>query len=251
MPPRTAIITCAVLEEEVMHFINGMSHIVHVEVMMQGLHNDPSRLREQLQLSIDRIERMKEVDAIVLVYGLCSRGTEGIHARHCQLVIARAHDCITHLLGSRHRYASYMEKYPGTYWYSPGWNRHHTPPGPERYSNLYREYCQKFGEDNAVFLMATEQNWFKTYSRAAYVDLTIGATNADVQYTQRCAQWLTWSFDHQHGDPRLLRDLLAGNWDDERFLIIRPGQTLRITNDDRVMQAVSCVTSPGTDDAVK
>lgn len=235
---RVAIVTCAVLEREIEHFAAGQDHIVHIELMEQGLHNEPLRLRKQLQAAIDRIEAATPAEVIVLGYGLCSRGTEGVVARRCRLVIARAHDCITLLLGDRRRYAAYVAEHPGTYWYSPGWNKHHLPPGRERYEKYYAEYVERYGEDNAQYLMETEQNWFSTYQRATYVDLTIGATDEDIAYTQDCARWLGWEFDHQQGNADLLRSLLEGRWDDDRFLVVPPGQTLRGVVDDRIVEVV-------------
>jgi hypothetical protein len=226
-----------VLEDEVEEYRRGLPQILHVEILEQGLHNEPGKLRRVLQEAVTRVEEMQPVDAIVLGYGLCSRGTEGVVARRCRLVMARAHDCITLLLGSKERYADYVARYPGTYWYSPGWNRHHTPPGQERHEKLKAQYIEKYGEDNAEFLMESEQHWFNSYDRATYIELGAGATEEDVEYSQRCAQWLGWSFDHQKGDPSLLRALLAGDWDTERFIVIEPGETLRMTADERVIEA--------------
>ena len=182
--PRTVVITCAVLEDEVAHFTQGLEHIVRVDLMPQGLHNEPDRLRRDLQAAIDKVEAETNAEAIVLGYGLCSRGTEGVRTARAKLVIARAHDCITVLLGSKARYAEYVRQAPGTYWYSPGWNKHHLPPGEERHRLLRQEYEQKYGEDNADFLMETEQHWFSTYDRATYVDMGPGATSEDVEFTQ-------------------------------------------------------------------
>lgn len=234
--PRTAVIACAVLEEEVTHLARGMEHLVGVDFLRQGLHNEPPRLRRELQTAIDAIESRVAPEAVVLVYGLCSRGTEGVHTRGATLVMARAHDCITHLLGSKERYARYVREHPGTYWYSPGWNAHHTPPGKERYERLYREYAEKYGHDHARFLMEEEQHWFKTYDRATFVHLTIGATDEGIAYTRACAEWLNWNFDLQEGDPALLRDLLDARWDNDRFIVLPPGQAFRMTADDRVVE---------------
>ncbi|QNN23195.1 DUF1638 domain-containing protein [Planctomycetales bacterium ZRK34] len=240
--PRLAVITCAVLEAEIEHFAANLPHVIHIENMEQGLHNEPRRLTERVQAAIDHVELSTDAEAIALGYGLCSRGVEGLTTRRARLVITRAHDCITLLLGSRQRYAEYVAEHPGTYWYSPGWNKHHLPPGPQRYDALRREYLAKYGEDNADYLMQTEQSWFENYDRATYVDLTIGATDADVQYTQACADWLGWQFDHQHGDADLLRSLLEGRWDDDRFLVIEPGQTFTASGDDRIVRAIDAPT---------
>ena len=113
----------------------------HIELLEQGLHNEPQRLQRELQEAIDRVEAdHPEAQVIVLGYGLCSRGTEGLYTRRCRLVAARAHDCITLLLGDKQRYAQYVKDNPGTYWYSPGWNRHGKPPGKERYERIYKQY---------------------------------------------------------------------------------------------------------------
>ena len=235
-PPRIAVITCAVLEIEFNHLASGLDHVIRIETLQQGLHNEPDKLRRELQAAIERVETETAPEAIVLGYGICSRGTEGVCTSHCKLVIARAHDCITHLLGSKERYARYAAEHPGTYWYSPGWNRHHTPPGKERYDKLFKEYCAKYGEENAQFLMETEQHWFKSYERATYVDIGVGATPEDIAYTQQCAVWLGWKFDRQCGDPGLLRAMLAGDWDNERFIVLEPGQTFHMTADARVIE---------------
>jgi hypothetical protein len=235
-PPRLAVIACAVMEAETEHLIDGMDHIVAYRKLEQGLHNEPDRLREQLQRAVDELEQATDAEAIALVYGLCRRGIEGITARHCRLVVTRAHDCITLLLGSRQRYAQYVAEHPGTYWYSPGWNRHHLPPGPGRYHKLRQWYVEKYGEDNADFLMETEQQWFSSYGRATYVHLTIGATDDDRRYTRDCADWLGWAYDEQIGDPALLRALLSGEWSDDDFLVIEPGCTFRLTADERIIE---------------
>ncbi|MCC7203740.1 MAG: DUF1638 domain-containing protein [Phycisphaeraceae bacterium] len=238
-PPRIAVITCAVMENEIRHFTQQMGHIVHLEVMPQGLHNEPPKLRIDLQTAVDRVEQTTDAQAIVLGYGLCSRGVEGVAAKRCQLVMARAHDCITLLLGDHQRYADYVSQYPGTYWYSPGWNKHHTPPGPLRYQGLLEKYVQLYGRDNAEYLVQMEQQWMTKYDRAVWVDLGVGVDEKDVQYTRDCAKWLNWSFDAQKGDPRLLIDLLMGRWDAERFLVLEPGQACEAAPDAGVVRAVT------------
>jgi hypothetical protein len=237
---KIAVLTCDVLTDEVKHFCRDLPEVARVEVIEQGLHNTPGLLRERLQAAILATEEDPDIDAIVLVYGLCSRGIEGISARRCRIVIARAHDCITLLLGSKERYAEYVARHPGTYWYSPGWNRCHLPPGKERVEKLKREYVEKYGEENADYLMEMEQDWLRAYNRATYVGFDAAAAQADAEYTKQCADWLGWSFDSQQGDAQLLRDLLSGHWDSGRFLVLEPGETVRFTVDDSILAAMPC-----------
>ena len=235
-----AVITCDVLTDEVRHFCQEFPHVVEIKVMEQGLHNTPDLLRERLQEAIDQTEENLAIDVIVLVYGLCSRGIEGISAQRCQIAVTRAHDCITLLLGSKECYAEYLKNHPGTYWYSGGWNRCHVPPGKERAENLRSAYVAQYGEENADYLMEMEQDWMRAYSQATFVDLGVAATPSDMVYTKQCADWLGWNFDVQHGDAQLLRDLLSGPWDAERFLVLQPGETVRFTVDDSILAATPC-----------
>lgn len=240
-PQRVAVVTCAVLELEIAQLARQCPNVINIVYVEQGLHNEPPKLRVRLQETIDQLEAQTDAQVIVLGYGLCSRGIEGVHTQRCQLVVARAHDCITLLLGSKERYAQYVKDHPGTYWYSPGWNKHHTPPGKERYERLYRQYVEKFGEDDAEYLMGCEQHWFSTYDRATYVHLSIGATDQDKQYTRDCADWLKWNYDEQAGDPALLKALMTGAWDEDRFVVLQPRQTIRLTSDERIFEAVDYV----------
>ena len=236
-PPTLGIILCAVLEEEFRHYAKAMPHVAKLVVLEQGLHNEPAKLRATLQAAIDDMESDPHIQAIALGYGLCSRGSDGVFAHRCRLAIPRAHDCITILLGDKDRYQRYMDGNAGTYWYSPGWNKHHIPPGQQRYEKLLKQYVDAYGQDNAEFLMESEQHWFKTYTRATYVHLGVGQTPADIAFTQECAKWLKWEFDMQEGDPSLLLALLGGNWDAERFVVVEPGEAIRMTGDIDVMTA--------------
>ena len=236
-----AVITCDVLTEEIRHFAQSLPQVKAIHALEQGLHNTPDVLRAKVQETINTVEANPEIDAIVLGYGLCSRGVEGCGPKRCRMVIARAHDCITLLLGSKERYSEYVAKHPGTYWYSVGWNRAHLIPGPERVEHYRREYVEKYGEENADYLMEMEQQWLRDYTRATFIDFGgIGDEEAEARRTKECADWLGWEFDRQQGDTQLLIDLLAGMWDDERFLVAQPGEVIRYTMTERVMDAAPC-----------
>jgi hypothetical protein len=233
------VISCEVFEIELKELAKSRPHILDMEMIDWGLHEEPKKMPAALQAKVAEVEaKHPSLDAIVLGYGICSRGTEGVTASRVPIVIPRAHDCITVLLGSKERYAEYVAKNPGTYWYSPGWNKHHLAPGKSRYDKLRQKYVDQFGEEDADYLMEQEQAWFSHYNRATYVHLTIGASEADRDYTRQCADFLGWQYDEQQGDPKLLTDLIDGNWDDERFLLVPPGQKIRFTADQRIVEAV-------------
>jgi hypothetical protein len=162
----------------------------------------------------------------------------GVGSKSKRLVIPKAHDCITMFLGSKERYRTYFDAHPGTYWYTPGWIECSVQPGKTRYDLLRQEYVEKYGEENADYLMEMEQGWMKEYNNAAYVDLGIGDTTRHKEFMHECAQWLGWKCDVLPGDPSLVKDLVEGRWDPERFVIVEPGQVITPSHDEQVLQGV-------------
>lgn len=236
MDKKYLIIGCHVLWRELCHYTSISRRTFNFRFLEQGLHNTPDLLRKELQQAID--EAGEAYEAILVGYGLCSKGIEGIKARRIPLVFMRGHDCITFFLGSRHRYRDYFRDHPGTYWYTPGWIEISLQPGKERYEATLRMYIEKYGEDNAEYLMEMEQNWFREYNNAAYVDLGFMDGTPYKEYTRECARWLNWQYDELEGDPSLMADFVEGKWDTDRFLIVEPGQRVMAAETDEIIRAV-------------
>ena len=134
-------------------------HIVDLTLYEIGLHNRPGELRATLQAAIDNADPDK-YDAVVLVYGLCGQATLGLQARRTPVVIPKAHDCITLFLGDRARYKRVFEEEPGTYWYTNDYMERKSNSGVALGTGLevdlsavYDEYVEKYGQDNADYLM--------------------------------------------------------------------------------------------------
>lgn len=70
--------------------------------------------------------------------------------------------------------------------------------------------------------MEMEQAWFKEYSNAAYVDLSLGENDHYKKYARQCAEWLGWNYDDLQGDPQLVKRFVDGEWNPEDFLIVEP-----------------------------
>ncbi len=240
---RLAILACDVFEAEVRFFLKSQEtpEIVDLQFLEMGLHDRPDQLRLQLQQAVHEVEDRACPDAVALVYGLCGTGLTGVTARHCRLVLPRAHDCITVLLGSRQRYDKFTAEHPDVYWYSPGWNRGGRVPSAEKFERLRLAYAEKFDEEDADFLVETERSSLTHVHKACHVEFP-GMHDASSEgwgpdYTRRCAAGLGWDFMHLKGDPQLLQDLLAARWDAERFLVIEPGQAVAQTTDSRIIEA--------------
>ena len=227
------VISCHVLWRELCYYASLSRNIFTFSYLRQGLHNTPDILRKELQEAIDTAPDTCE--AVLLGYGLCSNGISGIVARNKPIVVPRAHDCITFLLGSKERYRQYFDEHPGTYWYTPGWIDTSTQPGEERYARVHKYYEETYGEENAKYLMEMEQAWMHNYSNAAYADLGFGENEPYKAYTQHCADWLGWNCDFLEGDPQLVKQLVEGYWPEDAFLVVQPGEMINPSHDETII----------------
>ncbi|MDH7600604.1 MAG: DUF1638 domain-containing protein [Armatimonadota bacterium] len=241
---RIKIIACEVFARELMFAAAVSPQIVDLTLMPFGLHDTPEELRKELQKEVDATP-YERYDYVALGYGLCSRGTVGIRAGKIPLVIPRAHDCITLLLGSRARYSKEFSQHPGTYYYSPGWIERKTGEVQQgiiddayekRAQERFEEYARKYGEDNARFLIQQESLWMKHYTRAAFIDTGLGNIEAYREFTKNLASERGWEYVEIRGDTCLLTRLASGDWNEKEFLIVRPGSSIQETYDGTIVR---------------
>ena len=225
---RLQFITCKVMQREAYFCASRSKNVVDIVLMPQGLHDEPDKLRTEVQKALDNIRDIQghTYDASLLGYGLCSNGIVGLSAK-IPIVVPRGHDCITLLLGSKDRYQEYFDAHRGVYWYSAGWIESGKQPGRERYERTLKEYQEKYGDDNAQYLMELEQNWMREYEWATFIDWGLVDPGAYRDYTKRCAEYLGWNYDELKGSPTLMQKLVDGQWDDGEFLVVQPGQKIR------------------------
>lgn len=240
---RLRVIACEVLARQLYYIAAFTPHVVDIELVPKGLHNEPDRLRAELQRLLDAVEP-GTYDAVLLGYGLCSNSIAGLRSAHAPVVVPRAHDCITLYLGSADRYADEFRANPGTYWYAPDYMERNSKGndrvslgsgGDDEINETYEEYVARYGQDNADYLMEVMGAWRAHYNRAAYID------TAEVQLpdyageVQDLALRRGWTFERIAGSLILLRDLLEGNWEEGRFLAVSPGEAIQPSHDGRIV----------------
>ena len=236
-PPRLAVLACDVMKDEIALHTAGATHLVETRFFEIFLHDRPDHLREILQRELDAVDARPDIDAVVMVYGLCGRGTVGLRPRRHRLVIPRAHDCITLFMGSKEAYSDHQRRCPTCYYYTPGWNRSRRVPGPEMFEAMRRDLATRFDDDDIDFLIESQHEQLALHDTATYLDLGTAAADEEASYAGKCAEFMGWKFERQAGDPGLLKDLLWGRWDAERFLILEPGQQLGQATDESIMRA--------------
>jgi hypothetical protein len=217
---------------------------VDIELVKKGLHERPDELRSLLQERIDALSP-EVYEAVTLAYGLCGKATAGLTAGEIPIVLPRAHDCVTLFLGSRERYQFEFENQPGTFWYvkdyveredSSGWTGALGSAGEMNLEALYLDYVERYGKDNADYLMDTMSGWHNHYARAAFIHLGIGDSTEVESRAREEARDRGWSFQRIEGSVDLIARLVNADWDED-FLIVKPGETIAMSFDDEVIDS--------------
>ena len=236
------LIACAVLSREVYYCAANSENIIDITILRQGLHDiGEKKMSARLQEEIDSVDT-KQYDAILLAYGLCNNGIRGLHSQ-IPLVIPRAHDCITLLMGSKAKYQEYFDKYPGTFYQSIGWLEHceDTASNPESTTSLmgiktYEDYVKEYGEENAKYLIEAMGGGLNHYERLTFIETNVGNTEKHKIEVKKSAQEKSWAYDEFKGNKNILQKLMSGNWDNDIFLTLKSDQKIDASYDDKVIK---------------
>lgn len=235
-----AFIGCMVLNREISLEASRSENCIRRWWLRQDFHNTPGKLKQELQKTIDEIEKEqkrlsydRKFDCICLGYGLCSDSVIGIESRSLPLVIPKCDDCISLFLGSCERYRELFEMYPGTYWYNPGWIETAFTPSEKSYKELYEKYIELYGEENAKFLMEAENGWNTNYNCCIYIESPAFHKDEYVEYSIAASEYFGWEFHREQGDMGYFRRMLNGPWDEKDFCICAPNSRVVRVYDDR------------------
>ncbi|MBI2432166.1 MAG: DUF1638 domain-containing protein [Candidatus Hydrogenedentes bacterium] len=249
---RFKFIGCEIIYREACFLAATGPHRVDVEFLLKGLHDVPRQaMLERIQAAIDAVPAEGNYEAILLGYARCNDGVVGLKARNVPLVIPRAHDCITFFFGSRTAYQDYFERHPGTYFLSSGWSERnqfgqagYSRPaygmegvmGKLGLAESYQAMVDKYGKENADFIIESVGGWLKNYSSGLYLEMGVCNEQPLIEQARQDAQEHGWSFDVRGGDWALLRKLFYSVWDED-FVVVQPGHTLVARNDEAVLDA--------------
>ena len=233
------------MNRELNRMIADSPNIIRAWWLRQGLHDTPQILHNELQRLIDEIEEEntklkphQQFEKIVLGYGLCSNGVIDLHSRSIPVVVARCDDCISLFLGSADRYRELFNKFPGIYWYTPGWIEQSFTPSRENYEIMKQEYIDEYDEETAEYLMECNNDWIKGYNACGYITCPYCNNEPYECKAKQAAEDFHWDFHHVEGDASLMYALLNGPWDDELFLTCPPHHKIEAEFNNRKFHAV-------------
>ena len=231
------VIACDVLQDMLVNLLpDGLA--VEVTFFDFAMHVTPRNMARTLQDAIDSIE---EPSLVLLGYGLCGNGLNGIKAGEHTLLLPRVDDCIAIFLGSREAYRKEFKEEPGTYYLSKGWleanNRRidqaeeGVPPYGIDPLAAYESYVSQYGPETAEWLMEVQYRNYRRLALVAHDQSDLEECRPRAQEVARyCQQW-GMRYEEILGSDAYVRRLVevatTPEMADDDFLLIPPGGEIR------------------------
>lgn len=203
------IVGCRTLENELLATIRETGCQAPVRWIRSGLHNTPALLHDALD---SVLEECRGYTHILLAMGFCGNSMAGVRTRDSMLIVPRADDCISLLLGSMHRRSELNSS--GTYFFTEGWLR-----GERTIMVEYQHAVKRYGLEMADRIF---NDMLKNYHHAALVDTGCYDMERAGEETRQIADALHLSYREIPGTLSWLKTLLTGPWTDEQFVRIPP-----------------------------
>ena len=212
-------------------------NVIDVEFTDIASHDRPETMRKLLQDKIDAADSCgRDYDAVLLCIGLCGNATVGLTSRLTQLVIPRAHDCATILLGSKKLFKKHFQEMPSQPYSSRGHMEHNYECDVRclwtKDALVQKaEYAKRYGEDNAAAIFDVmnphvAHGAHGARSRVVYIDIAQTRSDECIAAAQDKATRDGADFVRLKGSLHLIRNLMSGNWYPEDFLVVKPGKTI-------------------------
>ena len=229
-------ICCDVFTRIACDLVAKSPHIIDLEFIPMLSHIEPEKLKKLIAERIDKSfsGTGRSYDALILGFGLCGNAVIGLTCP-VPMVIPRAHDCCTIHMGSKESFAAGFGDRLSTRWCSTGYfERTATEgsgyPGVEQLSNYktsaeYIGYVEQYDEETADYLWETLHPVIET-DEAIYIKID------GFEYSDSFESYKSYVENQGielltvDGDISLLRALVNGDWDEQRFLTIPPGKKI-------------------------
>jgi hypothetical protein len=215
---KTILLACETIREEIEHAVTQTGCRYDTRWIRSGLHNYPKELKSILQAELDSIDGYERV---IMAFGICGNATIGLKAGDFELILPKADDCITLLLGSAATRGALSEN-GGTYFLTKGWLT-----GEENLWKEYKRTLEKFGFETTETIFNV---MLKNYKRLGIIDTQSYNVEAILPNTLEIAE--TFRLEHKILTSSLeyLCRLLTGPWDNEGFFIIPPYGKVEISS---------------------
>ena len=241
-PMRLKLISCEVLFREMCDACAHSPHQVDLEFLPKGLHDLGGKpMAAKIQEVVDRTPE-GVYDAILLGYGLCGNGLDGLAARHTRLVVAararlhRAADgqprALPGVLRRATRHVLPLDRLAGARQGPAAVD----PPARSGIDESLEALIRKYGEDNGRYLYEELTRYRSHYGKLTFIETGLEAGGKFIAEAAAEAGEKGWSFERLPGDLAWLRRLVDGEWAEAEFVVAEPGQRIAASYDARVVK---------------
>ncbi|MCP4671171.1 MAG: DUF1638 domain-containing protein, partial [Desulfobacula sp.] len=230
MSKKLYVIACAVLAADLKLSAKKLGFDIEYKFLEAGLHNNPKLLKEKLQSAIDEISATSLCKRIIIGYGICGKGSIGIHARSVPLTIPKVHDCIALFLGGDQAYKKEFKKFPGTYYLSAGWCEEKTEPMTQKKQWAYfgdkklefNDLVERHGKDAAKQTFDFLNSWQKNYQRAAFIETGAKSSLKYEKFARDMAKEHNWQYEKIKGGQGLIEKMITVDHTTSEILFVPP-----------------------------
>ena len=207
------VIACNTLRDEAELVMQELGCPWPVLWVDSGLHDNPGKLKAEIQTRIDSIDAAGD---ILLLFGVCGNSVLGLEAKHCRLVMPLVDDCISLFFGGNSLRKAF-EQGGASYYLTRGYLHNE--------KNIWKDYLyarNKYGPEKAKMIYDT---LLHNYSRLIMID----TGGYDIQEIQGESSEIAATFglilETVTGRLDLLYKAIKGEWD-EGFMKVAPGKAV-------------------------
>ena len=211
-------------------------HVVDIEFLPMLAHDKPERLNMLIKDKLEKLgsESGRKYDAVILGFGLCGNAVTGLSCS-VPLIIPRAHDCCTVLMGGKDKFLAAFGDILSARWSSTGYYERCQGLGngyigteqlaSHKTSGEYIGYVEQYGEENADYIWEMMHPEIETdevvYIKTEGFEYSDSFNNYKAEIEKSGKRLKVVS-----GDISVLKSLIDGEWDDARFLVVPPGRKI-------------------------
>lgn len=263
----SVLLACEMLEDELLLALDRAlppdqrPPLVWVD---SGLHSRPEDLRNALQGLIDGVDAgrasgqpiilegvrpgagpaddrrevvvVPPVDRVLLAFGYCGNGLQGLVARHVSLVFPRVDDCVSLFLNGGCTREEIVRD-PRSFYLTKGWLCHDNP-----FDQDFPLWIERFGEERARRL---RKAMVRSYEHVMMIETGAYEMADWTPHSQAWAEGLELEHGTVPGSVQLLERLLAGPWDSE-IVVVPPGDKISVRHLFEVASSSNVELSPNS-----
>lgn len=215
------IIACEIFQRNIEYLSRKHELQCNVVYIPQESHNNKKLLSDRISEAVKQTDReMKDGGSIALAFGLCGSAVEGLRTENAQLLLLKAHDCFSAMLGEKRYKGLQGSEYGGSYFLSRDWVEKTPIFAEEKYP----------GADSNI--IEAEKELMKNYSHLIYVQVEENEADGSAaeKKARRFASEIGLNFQKEYGSNAALEYLLLFNSESKNIAVYRPGERVNMEN---------------------